>query len=352
MKNVGINVHSTAAVHAFAWLAYTAVMVLHNTTKYDGTGIGKILTIMPLCMIVVYFVRWVCRRLVRTGKRVRTIGWLVLFYAGGLLVGCGYINWLENSAGVAVHLDGAGYTQGRFVRNVLLFYLRYTSYGVGVFLLENVLRLAFANRNLMKEAADLKHMLETASARPASGRIALHFLGNALQRCYRLLQGVPHQTVAVMQRVDGLVNYALDEYAEQKARLVRVEKELQRLREMMALDRTGKPGGPCVVLHVEGNTSGLKVPPFTFISAYENILKHGITDDRRTPAVMRLVVFTGGYRFETFNKVADESQPYRIKGGYGLPAIQQRLEQTLGKRYTFECNEQGGHYRLKLEVWS
>ncbi|GGG89825.1 hypothetical protein GCM10007415_25130 [Parapedobacter pyrenivorans] len=351
MKNVGKNIRNTVAVHAVVWLAYSVAMVLHNTTKYNDTGVAKILVIMPLCMIVVYFTRWICWWISRAGNWHKAAVWLVLFYVVGLIAGYGYIEWLENRAGVAIHVDGAVYSHSRFVRNVLPFYLRYTSYGVGIFLFEKVLRLALTNKNMLKEAARLQSALMAATSQPKGGRIALHFLGNALQRCYRILQGVPNHAVEMVRRVDGLVNYALDEYAVQKPRLVRVEREMQRLREMMALDGVGEPGRPQVVLHAEENMKGLKVPPFTFISGYENILKHGVTDDEMEPATMRLHVSSSGYRFETCNRVAAKPTHQQTKGGYGLYAVRQRLELTLDGRFTLDHSEQDGQYRLELTVY-
>lgn len=276
MKNMEISRRMAFAVHALAWTVYAAAMVAHNAARY-GSSAGKVLAMIPLCMLVVYTTRWIFRRCWKRRRWDEAAAQLAGFYGAALLLGYGYITWLESRAGVPVHVEGAEYSHGAFLHNATVFYLRYTGYGLGIFLLEQVLK-----RGLPR------------TERAGEGRLALHFLGNALQRCYGLLHGARNEAGGAVQQVSGLIDYALDAYSGTAPVLKPVNRELERLHTMMEIDRVDALSGPFVELEVHGDFSGFKVPSLTFITCYENMLKHGKTDDPARPARMVLETISGG----------------------------------------------------------
>ena len=234
-----------------------------------------------------------------------------------------------------------------------LFYVRYTSYAALIFLAEKCVtyvRSAARDRARIEELqVRLQHASQDGEA--SDSRLAMHFLSNALQRCYVIMHGVQQQAADAIKRIDTLINYALNVYARKSVSLVPLAKEVMQLKEMMALDRVNSEGGPYVDLYLPDDLRGYKVPALTFITCYENILKHGITNNAERSAVMRLDILADGYQFTAENHVSERLNVINGRAGMGLESITKRLLVKFGDKFDISYKKENGRFYLSLRVW-
>jgi len=326
--------------HSVAWVGYTALMIAHNTAKYPSSSAAKILLIMPLCMAIFYAVWFIVRRADRSRRWLGGLVRLALFYIAGTAIGYGYVYGIAPALGVPIQVPGTTYTHSAFLQNVFLFYARFSFFALAAFLVEKCLTYL---REIKWDRARI------AELKASSGLLGAHFLGNVLQRYYSRPDDQHRQAEAARQ-VDDLIQYAMDVQDKDTDTLIPLRREIEHLQTLMALHRVGEPGGPQVTLELPDRLVGYKVPRLTFISAYENILKYGVTDEPANPARMQLKIVGGAYQFRTYNRISTEPLPDRRRASLGLGLVRSRLELMLKDKFTLEYRRQGERFFFHLYV--
>ena len=327
--------------HVLGWICYTTITIVHNNAQYTSSSAAKIVLVMPLCMAIFYTVLQIAMWVNHTRQWVLGGMTLLLFYLLGIGIGYGYIYSLAPKLGVSIQVPDKAYSHSAYLRSIFLFYSRFSFFALAVFLLEKCLAYASGKKQDRARIAELK---------ASSGLLSVHFLGNVLQRCYGVWNGNNAKQQRLVAQVDSLIQYALDVQVAETDTLTTLRKEVEHLQALMALQRVGEPGGPCITLQVPETLAGYKVPPLTLITAYENILKHGVTDNPAQPACMQLKIVRGGYHFRAYNKIADRPQPADNRASLGLGMVRSRLELQLHNQFTLHYGRQGYRFLFHLYV--
>lgn len=323
------------------WAGYTAYMVVHNTTKFASASVIKVLLVMPLCAGIFYGVRHILRTADRRNRWCVGLVRLLLFFVAGIGIAYGYVYGLAPLLGVPIHVPGKAFSMTVFLRTVFLFFFRFSMYALTVFLMEKLVEHINEKRRYRAQIAALK----------ANNRLlALHFMGNVLQRCYRLLHSMKPHAARAFARADGLIQYVLEVQGKDvdTGPLVMLQREVGELENIMALDDANTADGPQVELEVRGELAGYKVPPLLFLTGYENILKHGVTDDPRHPARIQVKIEAGRIYFRTYNRIAKQTNAGGRGGGWGLDVVQKQLRLKFGDKCGFTYRRQNGRFLLHL----
>jgi two-component system LytT family sensor kinase len=120
-----------------------------------------------------------------------------------------------------------------------------------------------------------------------------HFLFNTINDIYALALKKSDQTPETLMQLSGLLRYAL---YDNKEMTVPLQKELTYINNYLNLQRTGYENLFYVDLEIEGDPASWQIPPMLLLPFVENACKHGVTNEKNNPVVIRICSGTKNYR--------------------------------------------------------
>jgi two-component system LytT family sensor kinase len=139
-----------------------------------------------------------------------------------------------------------------------------------------------------------------------------HFLFNTLNSIYSLSLNKTDKTPEVVIRLSDIMRFLIYECNEDK---IPIEKEIEFIRNYIEIERIRYDAD--IQFTVEGNTEGVQIEPFLFISFIENGFKHAIDNSFAKPFIyITLKVGPGQIILNVINNTSLEleSQAKKIQG--------------------------------------
>lgn len=244
---------------------------------------------------------------------------------------------------------------------VLLTSFNWSTYGRDItfaFIFQNLLvgswtylLLGIASRYVIVwfETQEEKKALEqakvTAELAFLRSQINPHFLFNTINDIYALTYQKSDMAPDALLKLSGLLRYMLRESEQQRVLLV---KEVDYLKDVVALQKIGLKGNAYIQLEAEGSVTSKFIAPLMLISFVENAFKHGVCTDPANPISINLKVMGNALHFSIFNR-KNEDQKDRT-GGIGLANVQRRLELLYREKYTLEITEDEHTFLVELSL--
>lgn len=176
------------------------------------------------------------------------------------------------------------------------------------------LAIAFLRRKLDEE--DIVETLQKENTfyklRYLRTQLNPHFLFNTLNSIYSLSLNNPSKTPDVVIRLSDIMRFLIYECNEDK---IALDKEIEFIRNYIEIERLRYDAD--IQFTVEGDTSGIMIEPFLFISFIENGFKHAIDNSYARPFIyITLKVSTGQIALNVINNTSLEleTQAKRIQG--------------------------------------
>jgi sensor histidine kinase YesM len=173
-----------------------------------------------------------------------------------------------------------------------------------------------------------------------------HFLFNALNFLYSQIYPLSEPTAKSVLLLSDIMRYALNEGGEHGK--VMLEKEVQHLRNYLALNQLRFGNNLQVRFEVEGSTQFLMILPLVLITFVENCFKHGELFDPENPLVLRLQVQENMLTLHTHNR--KRSGPIEHSTGIGLDNTRRRLEAVYANRYALAIADEPTTYAAHLQL--
>jgi LytS/YehU family sensor histidine kinase len=175
-----------------------------------------------------------------------------------------------------------------------------------------------------------------------------HFLFNVLSNLYSMIELKSDLAAPMVLKLSGLMRYALYEC---NADLVSLEKEVEYLRNFIALHQFRKENNMNIRFETEGNLKPVLIQPMLFLPIYENCFKHGNLDDTVSGWMKSvLVVSDGKLTLRVDNSYVNQQKGTSQYGGVGVKNIEQRLMLLYGNDSKFEVSKENGVYSVFLEM--
>jgi signal transduction histidine kinase len=185
---------------------------------------------------------------------------------------------------------------------------------------------------------------EAAASRAQLGALRAqlnpHFLFNALHSLAALVRRDPEHAEEALERLGGLLRYALDEAGER----VPLEREWDFVRDYLRLEQLRLGDRLRVETSCDAEARGALVPPFTLQPLVENAIRHGVA---RVPAGGRVTVAVRVRDERLTLRVEDDGPgcaPSEWTGGtgLGLRSLRERLAASYGGTARFEVSTSPG----------
>lgn len=173
-----------------------------------------------------------------------------------------------------------------------------------------------------------------------------HFLFNALNFLYSQVYPLSEPTAKSVLLLSDIMRYALNEGGEHGK--VILEKEVQHLRNYLALNQLRFGNALQVQFEVAGNTQYLMILPLVLITFVENCFKHGELFDAQHPLLLRLSIRDNELELYTRNR--KRTGPVEHSTGIGLDNTRRRLDAVYANRYRLAIADEPDCYTAHLQM--
>lgn len=326
-------------IHLLFWILYTGLIytilkkiaqdeqVARRITVINLSGVASIAYVYLIVLIPRYwdqkkykmFVFWfVLMLLISTIYRYILVSWTVNIYG-------------EGSGG---SIDGELFAQfliGGFFIMMIATPLR-------------IINVYFKKKNLETQLSEYK--LE-AELKFLKAQVNPHFLFNALNNIYSLSFVNSTKAPEMILKLSDMMSFMLYDC---KAETVPLTNEIEYLYNYISLQQLKKEGEQNITLQVDGDATGLRIPPMLFIPFFENAFKHGNIQDTKKGYIRSIFsIVNGQLTFTIKNSIAPFKTHYE-KGGIGLENVRKRLALLYPDKHTFEISENEDHFEIIMTL--
>ncbi|MBD2715304.1 histidine kinase [Microvirga sp. STR05] len=173
-----------------------------------------------------------------------------------------------------------------------------------------------------------------------------HFLFNSLNFLYAQVYPLSEPTAKSVLLLSDIMRYALNEGGEQGK--VMLDKEIQHLRNYVALNQLRFDHQLQVKFEVQGSTRFLLILPLVLITFVENCFKHGELFDAAHPVLVQVRVQENQLTFFTSNR--KHGGPVEHSTGIGLENTRRRLAAIYPGRHQLTIHDTPDTYATHLTL--
>lgn len=232
-----------------------------------------------------------------------------------------------------------------------IFYVRDIAMMIFVAGLGTAIRTSLRWRQTEERLIEAEREKTEAELKNLKNQLNPHFLLNTLNNIYALIAFNSDKAQEAVQELSKLLRHVL--YDNQQT-FVPLEKELDFIRNYVALMRIRLPQQVEVSVHLEADAGGaLQIAPLIFISLIENAFKHGISPT--TESFISIAITgnaEGSVKCEILNSNHPKTKQDKSGSGVGLEQVSKRLELIYPERYEWikGVSENGQVYSSILTI--
>lgn len=175
-------------------------------------------------------------------------------------------------------------------------------------------------------------------------KIDPHFLLNTLNSIYILAYTNSTRTANAVMTLSGIMKHMLYLPADTP---VLLKDEITYIEQVIALHELRASAPLCLEYTVTGEIEGYMIQPLLLIAFIENIFKHGVINNPKDPALIRIDNDREQLTLTCRNQV---SLHPANQGGFGLSNAKRLLELLYSGRHTLELKTADGHYYVYLSI--
>lgn len=202
----------------------------------------------------------------------------------------------------------------------------------------------YRNKQKQSETEKQNLAIELAMLR---AQVNPHFLFNTLNNIKSLVKSLPSKAVYSIEKLNGIMNYML---YESSLETVPFEKEIAYIKDYIELERIRYSSPEYISFTVNGDYSGVKIPPLIFMPFIENAFKHG--NKLKEPPGIRISIGINNneVNFFTKNYVKDNTETRIKNSGFGLKNIRRRLSLLFGSNYELKIFNENKEFSVNLKL--
>lgn len=232
----------------------------------------------------------------------------------------------------------AAFTARWFVENSVRFYFDYVLYG----LLYAAVRQHLLTERQRRETQQANTAAELAFLR---SQLNPHFLFNTLNDIYALVYQKSDAAPGALLKLAELLRYMLHDTQHER---VPLRRELDYLRDLIALQRLGTNGNLHLDYQLRGALHEQVVAPLLLVPFLENAFKHGVLTDAVRPVTLQLDVTATSLQLCLRNAKATQQKDQH--GGIGLANVRRRLALLYPERHTLTLAESPTEFHVTLHL--
>ncbi|WP_051959873.1 sensor histidine kinase [Sphingobacterium sp. ML3W] len=178
-------------------------------------------------------------------------------------------------------------------------------------------------------------------------QISPHFLFNTLNNIRWLIRKQSPDSESTIIKLSEILRYILYEVDGPQVELF---KEIEHMRNFIALQTLRLPIAGNVNLKIENDLKNRMIPPLLFIHFVENAFKYGVDSKTAPEITFEFVEITGGIAFTSRNRILVYNEP-RASEGIGLTNVRRRLQLLYPNRHNLSIQStDDGYFKVILKL--
>jgi two-component system, LytTR family, sensor histidine kinase AlgZ len=201
---------------------------------------------------------------------------------------------------------------------------------------------------IIKQKAWMKMQWEKLSAelQLLKAQVHPHFLFNTLNSIYSFSLKDSSKTPGLILKLSSLLSYMLYDC---KAEKVRLEKELEIMKNYIELEKERHNNQMEISWNVENNTGGEMIAPLLLLPLLENAFKYGISKDIEQSWLSIDVMIKQGVLKCKIANSKSENISYH-EDGAGISNVRKRLDFIYPGNYEFKLNDEAYFFVASLQI--
>lgn len=337
--------HFELTGHVLFWLVPSYLMIQFKMVQF-GRELSNIEAYVPFIANVIfnavlsYFIILVLfpaynRKQISKGQYIMSLIFLVII--------CTLIKLSINNLS-SIYFTGHLFNNTSLKELFLLEFLIVMFFGIQSVLYclaKDWIKNSIINRKLHEEKLSLE-------LRYLKSQINPHFLFNTLNNLYSMaLLNKDEETAKGIRRLSQIMRYMLNDSNEQG---ILLDDEIEYLKSYIELQklRFTETDDIKVTFNCEGETAGIKIPPYLFIVFVENAFKYGVDYKKPSFVDVNFQIKNKVIVFDISNTV--HPQDGLQKHGIGLINIKERLKLLFKDNHQLRIYQTENTYHVELEI--
>ncbi len=200
-----------------------------------------------------------------------------------------------------------------------------------------------------KTKAELLLQQQTQELALLKAQVNPHFFFNTLNNIYSLVYRKSDDAPAALLKLSEIMRYML---YDSKTDTVPLPKELEHLENYLELEKLRLRDPNFISYQLDGDSSGMMIPPMLLLSFVENAFKHGKKRVKNPGITIDLKIEHDRLKFMVANYTLEEEANANKSGGIGLNNITRRLELLYPGSHTLHILKESDQYVVNLELLS
>lgn len=195
------------------------------------------------------------------------------------------------------------------------------------------------SRRQQLDTLKLEALVKELELKTIKSHINPHFIFNALNSIRALIDENPGRARTAITELSNILRSSMQA---EKLETVPFEKELNIVKDYLALEHIRFEDRLRVEYHIEEDTLDQPVPPMMLQTLVENAIKHGIGKEVGGGLVKIISDFRQNYH-ELVVQNSGHLNGYTNEDGFGLSSTKNRLQLLFGERANFEIKQVNGN---------
>ena len=228
---------------------------------------------------------------------------------------------------------------------ITLFFIAF----IGISTLLKLSKSWFVVNTLQRKLLETEKQWVQEELKALKAQINPHFFFNTLNSIYSMSLDKDDRLPGTVLQLSGLMRYFL---YESKEDLVPLAKEIEVLKDYIALQSIRSDEKLQVETVIEGDIQQQKIAPLLLITFLENAFKHGAKAEVGTTFIRFNIVVTNNllHFFSDNNKGKVDITENTDYKGLGLENVKRRLELIYPGRYKLEIQDKENSFAVKLQL--
>jgi two-component system sensor histidine kinase AlgZ len=224
----------------------------------------------------------------------------------------------------------------------------YTSYLAMATAAASVMVIKLYKLWIIKQRAWTKMQREKLSAELEllKTQVHPHFLFNSLGSIYSFSMQGSSKTPGLILKLSSLLSYML---YDSKAEEVRLEKELEMMKNYVDLEEDRHGSKMEISWNMEGNAGGQMIAPLLLLPFFENAFKHGISKDIQQPWLAVDLMIQKNWLTCKIANSKSEDIDYQ-EDGAGISNVRKRLDFIYPGKYELKLDDGGYFFVATLQI--
>ena len=193
---------------------------------------------------------------------------------------------------------------------------------------------------LLKQHAEAQLDLLKAQVQP-------HFLFNTLNNIYFVAQRESPLTADLIEKLSSIMRYFLEQGPHKE---IPLSVEMDFIRSYIDLEKVRIRYSVKTSIDIEGEISGIKIPPMLFIPLVENVFKHGIDKRGKNNYISIKLKVADRLEFSVCNRFRSDPGHNGAGWGIGLNNLSKRLQILYIDDYQLTSAREGDTYISHLTI--